>query len=38
MDLEKLMQSDYLCEKCAAALSRRDRFLSILNGFPAEGV
>lgn len=35
---EKLMQSDYLCEKCAAALSRRDRFLSILNGFPAEGV
>lgn len=35
---EKLMQSDYLCKKCAAALSRRGRFLSILNGFPAEGV
>ena len=33
---EGLMQQDYLCEKCTVALSRRNRFLSILSGFCAE--
>lgn len=29
----RLLQADYTCEKCGAALSRRNHFLSILNAF-----